>query len=123
MMVLRLVGFIYCTSALWCLVFPELSSSGLGLHLTTASAKVEFISVYGGLQMGLGLAMIVSSFNPKLLIGAVFFSFIFSSILVVVRVGSILFFGANEMIWSLLFLELSISMLFLWYLIKNRDKY
>lgn len=114
MWVLRIVGAVYVLSSLWCMFQPELSSKALGFEFTHKAALTEYFSVYGGLQLGLGLAMLFSSYKDKLLIGAVFFSCVFSFVLCLSRIVGIIIHSSNELMWILFILELVIACLLFW---------
>lgn len=50
------VGALYAIFALWCAASPGFTSEAVGLHMEGGSGRSEYITVYGGLQMGLALA-------------------------------------------------------------------
>ncbi|WP_231882933.1 hypothetical protein, partial [Oleiphilus sp. HI0132] len=75
----RIVGILYLASGLWCAINPTLSASFLGINFQSEMGLAEFFSVYGGLQVGIGCAMILSSFYKPYLEGAVFFAAIVST--------------------------------------------
>lgn len=54
---LRIVGSLYLLSGCWCLLQPQLAASFLAFRFTDPAGLAEFIAVYGGLQLGLGVAM------------------------------------------------------------------
>ncbi|MDX1451351.1 MAG: hypothetical protein R3183_02255, partial [Oleiphilaceae bacterium] len=58
MMLLRGVAALYALSGVWCLLQPELAAGFLALAFTAAAGKAEFVSVYGGLQLGLAIALV-----------------------------------------------------------------
>lgn len=114
-MPIRMIGCVYVLSAIWCVFQPELAAKGLGLSWIEPHGKVEFLSVYGGLQLGLGVAMIWLSIRPKLLFGGVFFSAVFSSVLAVSRLVHMLMAPMHSMLMALLVLEIAIALYLIWY--------
>ena len=52
---LTVVGVAYLGLAAWCAIKPEQTSQALGLRLEPGSGQSEYFTVYGGLQLGLGL--------------------------------------------------------------------
>jgi len=112
MLTLRVIGGLYVLSALWCIFQLDVSSSALGFELINDSARVEYLSVYGGLQLGLGMAMWFTSFKPNLLKSALFFGLIFSSFLFLIRLIGVAVYNVNELMWMLLFLEGFIALAF-----------
>jgi len=95
MISLRIVGVLYLVSGLWCALNIEVSAHFLGIVLTNAVARSEFLSVYGGLQIGLGVAAILSSFRRDYHEGALYFSAIYSTSLFVFRCMSV-FMGSQQ---------------------------
>ena len=89
----RLFGFLYLMSGLWCALQLDSASKFLGFQLVSPSGPVEFFSVYGGLQVGLGVAMLVSSFRPNYIEASLYFSAIFSTFLLLFRVLSFSIYG------------------------------
>ena len=89
----RLFGFLYLVSGLWCAFQSELAAKFLGFELAIGLGDSEFLSVYGGLQLGMGIAMLVSSFKAEYLDARVYFSAIFSSFLALFRMFSFVKFG------------------------------
>ncbi|MAA71211.1 MAG: hypothetical protein CL679_05715 [Bermanella sp.] len=110
MKTIRVIGGIYILSAMWCMLNVSVSSAALGFGFTQPFAQVEYFSVYGGLQLGLGLAMLAVSFSPKALLGGVLFAFVFSSVLAVIRLLAIVLYSANDMMWALFVLEAIIAL-------------
>ncbi len=52
---LALVGAAYLLLAAWCIAKPGQTSNSVGLTLQPGSGQSEYLVVYGGLQLGLGL--------------------------------------------------------------------
>jgi len=73
------------------------------------------------LQIGLGLSMLITSFQPRYLEASLFYSAIFSSTLAVFRLLSFLLFGVVQAFIIMLIIELLIAgvLCFVWY----RSKY
>ncbi|MGK0443956.1 MAG: hypothetical protein ACJA1U_000885 [Bermanella sp.] len=113
MKTMRVIGGVYVLSALWCMFKLDMSAEALGFGFASPYAQLEYFSVYGGLQLGLGIAMLAASFQPKFVLGSVFFAFVFSSILAAIRLLAITLFPANDMMWGLLVLE-SVIAVSLW---------
>jgi hypothetical protein len=116
----RLFGFLYLSSGLWCAIQLELVSRFLGIELVSPSGFVEFFSVYGGLQVGLGVAMLVSSFRPSYIEASLYFSAIFSTFLLLFRVLSFLIYGLISDFIVMLVLEVIISAGLWWAWFKSK---
>lgn len=52
---LAIVGIAYLGLAAWCALKPGQTSNSVGLTLQPGSGQSEYLVVYGGLQLGLGL--------------------------------------------------------------------
>lgn len=105
----RVCGILYLLSGVWCVFQPVLAAGYLGFVLDTAMAKSEFFSVYGGLQSGLGLAILFTSFQPRYVEAALYFSTVFSTTLALFRFMSFMMFGWTEAFFVMFILELLIA--------------
>lgn len=52
---LALVGLLYVGLGLWCAVAPQKTSAVVGFTLQPGGGQSEFLTVYGGLEVALGL--------------------------------------------------------------------
>jgi hypothetical protein len=52
---LAIVGGAYLLLAAWCAARPEQTAASVGYSLSSGSGRSEYFTVYGGLQIGLGL--------------------------------------------------------------------
>lgn len=55
---LAVVGVAYLVLAAWCSMKPVQTSNSVGLTLQPGSGQSEYLVVYGGLQLGLGLVFL-----------------------------------------------------------------
>jgi hypothetical protein len=62
---LTVIGAVYLALAAWCALSPEQTSASLGLSLRPGSGQSEFLTVYGGLQLGLGLFFLLPWIRPE----------------------------------------------------------
>lgn len=104
MWTLRLVGLLYLASGTWCALNPVESAVFLGFSFSNLG-MAEFFSVYGGLQVGIGMAMILSSLNEYYFPGGLFFSVVLSCGLLMFRIIAMLQFGSNDALFSMFILE------------------
>lgn len=114
---LRIVGGLYLVSGLWCALNPELAAGFLGFTLLS-NGLTEFFSVYGGLQVGLAMAMILASTKPEYLAGGVFFAWVTSLGLLAFRIMGVLLYGGDAGIYAMAVLELGIVLLLSWPLLQ-----
>ena len=114
MIILRVIGLLYLCSGIWCALFTELSAEFLGIQLINELGKAEFFSVYGGLQVGLGLAMLLISLKSDYIDAAIYFCAIFSSSLFVFRLISLGFYSHDSTLVSMLIIEGGITVILWW---------
>lgn len=119
----RIVGILYLASGLWCAINPTLSASFLGINFQSEMGLAEFFSVYGGLQVGIGCAMILSSFYKPYLEGAVFFAAIVSTGLIGFRLIAVPLFSSDTSLLGMAVLEALIAVLLwrYWYLMRSQN--
>ena len=63
-MLLTVVGAAYLGLAIWCVANPEGTAKAVGFQLEGGSGKSEYLTVYGGLQLALGLLFLQVWFRP-----------------------------------------------------------
>lgn len=56
---LAVVGVLYVALGVWCALLPESTSRAVGYALAPGSGQSEFLAVYGGLEVGLGVLFLV----------------------------------------------------------------
>jgi hypothetical protein len=61
---LTVVGAAYLGLAIWCVANPEGTAKAVGFRLEGGSGKSEYLTVYGGLQLALGLLFLQVWFRP-----------------------------------------------------------
>ncbi|UZE97778.1 hypothetical protein [Alkalimarinus alittae] len=109
MTILRVVGCLYMLSGGWCAFAPALAAGFLGFSFTGNSGYAEFFAVYGGLQVGLGSALVMSSLIERYIEGGLYFAAILSTSLLIFRVLGIVYYGSNAELLSMAILEALIA--------------
>ena len=61
---LAIVGVAYIILAAWCSLSPGKTSNAVGFTLQSGSGQSEFLTVYGGLQLALGIAFLWPLYRP-----------------------------------------------------------
>ncbi|APZ92270.1 hypothetical protein [Fuerstiella marisgermanici] len=56
---LSIVGLLYLGLGIWCSVSPQETSTKVGFQLVGGSGRSEFLTVYGGLEFGIGLLLLL----------------------------------------------------------------
>jgi hypothetical protein len=59
-------GILYISFGVWCALFPEYTSSAVGLLAPTAQGFTEYVAVYGGLEFGVGMFFVLTVIKPRL---------------------------------------------------------
>jgi hypothetical protein len=62
---LTIVELIYMALAFWCALDPATTSEKIGLKIEGGTGKSEFLTVYGGLEFGLALILLVPLVKPE----------------------------------------------------------
>lgn len=62
---LTVVGLLYAGLGVWCAASPDHTSQVVGLRPEGGSGRSEFITVYGGLEMGLALVFLAPLVWPQ----------------------------------------------------------
>lgn len=62
---LAIVGVTYIALAVWCSVAPKQTSQSVGFSLTPGSGQSEFLVVYGGLELALGIIFLWPVWRPQ----------------------------------------------------------
>jgi hypothetical protein len=62
---LAIVGAAYLALAAWCAILPDTTSNSVGFTLQPGSGQSEFLTVYGGLQVAIGLAFLWPLYRPS----------------------------------------------------------
>jgi hypothetical protein len=61
---LAIVGVLYVVLAGWCAVAPGTTSKAVGFTLLPGSGQSEYLTVYGGLDLALGLIFLWPLYRP-----------------------------------------------------------
>lgn len=56
---------LYLALGIWCSIDPEGTASSIGYALTNDSARSEYVTVYGGLEVGLAVFFALCAFLPE----------------------------------------------------------
>ena len=61
------VGIMYLFLGVWCAISPDKTSGIVGFELIGGSGKSEFITVYGGLEIGMAMILILPIIHQRFL--------------------------------------------------------
>ena len=85
---LAVVGVAYLVLAAWCSLRPGQTSQSVGYTLMPGSGQSEFLVVYGGLELGLGIAFLLPLYDSNWTSFALFICLIIHACLVLFRTTS-----------------------------------
>jgi hypothetical protein len=99
---LAFVGTAYILLAAWCSLMPEETSSAVGFKLQSGSGQSEFLTVYGGLELALGITFLWPLYRPTEVAFSLFLCLLIHGCLVTFRTaGFALYSGIPPMTYSL----------------------
>ena len=61
------VGLMYLALGMWCAISPEKTSAVVGFELIGGAGMSEFLTVYGGLEIGMGMIFLLPFFGERFL--------------------------------------------------------
>ena len=62
---LTVIAILYAYLAIWCSVSPQITSEKVGFERIGDTGRSEFLTVYGGLEMGLALVFLLPWLNTQ----------------------------------------------------------
>jgi hypothetical protein len=90
---LAVVGAAYILLAVWCAIRPDQTSTSVGFDLKPGAGQSEFLVIYGGLELGLGLAFLLPLLREDYLPFALLLCLIVHACLVLFRTISFAMFA------------------------------
>ncbi len=91
-----LAGLLFVVAGLLCIVMPSESSQYVGYALASGTGRAEFVTVYGGLEIGLGLGLLLGRRVRTLALGVLFLALWMTLGLVLVRTVTLFVFDVSE---------------------------
>ncbi|WP_417388824.1 DUF4345 family protein [Gimesia sp.] len=99
---LAIVGLVYLLLALWCSVDPASTSRSVGFTLQPGSGQSEFLVIYGGLELALGIIFLWPLWQREVTRYALVACVIIHGCLVLFRsIGFFVFTGIGSTTYSL----------------------
>lgn len=83
-------ALLYVVLAAWCTLAPDKTSGSIGYRFEHASARSEYLVVYGGLDLGLALFYFVAGLDPSLHRAGIIFSMCLYACLAVYRLVTVI---------------------------------
>ena len=120
---LTLVGLIYLTFGCWCLLAPTVAARAVGFDFLDASGRSEFLVVYGGLEIGLGLFFVRAARTEEWVRPALVVLFLTGACLALTRLATLLALsGIRPLTWSLFVGEILMAAAGAWGLHRTRPR-
>ncbi len=114
-------GVLYLALALWCTVQPTKTSQAIGYALPDNSARSEYIVVYGGLELAMGLFFLLCALRPTMIESGLWFALLTYACLMVYRWATIFTLKDLSMfIYSMVALETTMALLSAWLVWRNQ---
>ena len=99
---LTVVGLIYLLLSIWCSVDPASTSRSVGFTLQPGSGQSEFLVIYGGLELALGIIFLWPLWQPGVTRYSLIVCVIVHGCLVLFRsIGFFVFSGIGSTTYSL----------------------
>lgn len=89
---LAIVGAAYILLAGWCSCMPDKTAMAVGFTLHPGAGQSEFLTVYGGLELALGISFLWPLYRPKEVSFSLLLCLLIHSCLVVFRTASFVFY-------------------------------
>jgi hypothetical protein len=89
--VLWLFGLLYVILGIGCIVAPTTASRKVGFELVGGAGRSEFIVVYGGLEIALGIFFLVCGWEPQFQRAGILLALLSSACLALARAATLLF--------------------------------
>ncbi len=83
----------YLGFSLWCLFKTDTTAKALGYNFLNNSGKVEYLSVYTGMELGFVVFFTVCAFHPAFRLGGLLFASCLYLGLMILRLISVLHYG------------------------------
>ena len=90
---LAFVGAAYILLAVWCSLMPDKSSMAVGFNLQPGSGQSEFLTVYGGLELAIGIAFLWPLYRPAEVAFPLFLCLLIHGCLVAFRTAGFLLYS------------------------------
>lgn len=119
---LVIVAAVYIGLAFWCTFSPESTSKKVGLRLEGGSGRSEFMTVYGGLELGIAIVLLLAVFrNETVTYGVIACVAIHGAVVLFRTISLLMFDNIDSFTWRLAIGEWAVLLLglFVWYLIQS----
>jgi len=67
-------GVLYLALGAWCTIAPNKTAAAIGFGIDDPSAKAEYLTVYGGLELGMGLFFLLCAWRSGMVEAGLWFA-------------------------------------------------
>ncbi|WP_425615565.1 DUF4345 family protein [Anatilimnocola sp. NA78] len=121
---LAVVGAAYIALAAWCAISPTQTANSVGYTFRSGSGMSEYMTVYGGLQLGLGLFFLWPMLRPEQFFTVLMACLLVHGCIVLFRVPSLLLVsGIERTTYFLVATEVTILVLSLWRFVMTGERH
>ena len=71
---LLLNALLYAAFAVWCTLAPEKTATNIGYEIRSGSGRSEYLTVYGGLQLGMAVYFLIAGLRSGYQSGGLLFA-------------------------------------------------
>lgn len=86
-------AILYLLFAVWCLIKNETTAHFLGYGFVNNTGKVEYLTIYTGLQLGFGVFLAIAAFTEQMRFTALLFCVCLYVGIMLTRTSAALYFG------------------------------
>ena len=90
---LNLNAFLYFLFSIWCFIKFSGTSRFLGYDFLNNSGRIEYFTIYGGLQMGFAIFLVISGYFQSLRLSGLLFCVAIYICIIITRTASALYYG------------------------------
>ncbi len=86
-------SLLYLILSIWCFIKPIGTAKYLGYTFLNNNGKIEYITVYAGLEIGIAVFLAIAGFSPSIKISGLIFCVCIYVGSMIIRTGGALFYG------------------------------
>ncbi len=81
---------IYVIFSLWCTIAPEKTAANIGFAFRSGSGRSEFVTVYGGLELGMAAFFLIAGMRSEFQLAGLLFALCLYAAIVAFRIVTLL---------------------------------
>lgn len=113
--ILAAIGAMYLVLSAWCAVQPQKTANTVGFNLQPGAGQSEYLTIYGGMQLALGLLFLLPLLKPEYEKSSLLLCLVFHASLVAFRTaGFVMYSGIPRTTWIFAAVEWAILLVAIW---------